>query len=78
MARKGLQKTSRPEITTDLGFGSDIFFIEYKVNGIHGRTSMCPNAAELFWPFLKEKHGIKRIYEFEYKILKNLGKSSYY
>lgn len=75
--RKGLDKYE-PECSVDFGFGSEIYLIEYDVNGIKGKTTMCPNCQELFWVFLKRKHKLNKIKSFNYKILKEIGKSFYY
>ena len=67
-----------PDAECDLGFGSEIFWVEYVVNGIRDTTSLCPNAAHLFWEWLKRKHSIKTIKTFEYKIIKQIGESIAY
>jgi len=80
MNRKGLQKTAdlEPEGVFDLGFGSEIYWVSYVVNGETGKTPMCPNCPDLFWATLKRRHRINKIKTFEYEIIKQVGKSQYY
>ena len=74
--RSGLTRPDQPVSIQSLGTGSEIFWIEYICNGTTGKTSMCPNAPELTWMDMTRKYGT--IKTFEFKILKQLGKSQYY
>ena len=75
--RKGLDKKQK-EVVVDLGFGSEIFWIRYNVNGIDGKTVLCPNNSDFFWSWIRRKHKLSRIESFRYEILKKVGESSYY
>ena len=62
----------------DLGTGSEIYLINYKVNGKSGHTVLCPNAVDFFWDALKKKHKLKEIKSFWYEKVKVVGISNYY
>lgn len=78
--RAGMDKTIEDvdEVNVDLGFGSQIYWVEYWVNGIYGKTSMCPNCPELFWTDIRRKHNIKTIRQFRFNIIKQIGTSNVY
>ena len=67
-----------PEILLDLGFGSQIYLIEYWVNDTYGKGVMCPNNADFFWLWVKRKHNIKTIRQFRFNIIKQVGTSNVY
>lgn len=78
--RRGLSKVEEEvdEVQVDLGFGSQIYWIEYWVNDSYGKTSMCPNCPDLFWADIKRKHNIKTIRQFRFNIIKQIGTSYVY